>query len=147
LLRGRKPSVFLLILFHFHAPGSGSAFLLRILFRIQDSKISAIPCVRWPEPVFKIKKFGKELTLFNRIHKHSFRGLVADTPTFLRVDSLLPYLPPYPTLFCSNYFHKESTLFEKLVPFHEYGTVSKERVDLDLQKGRIGRYLLQGSFT
>jgi hypothetical protein len=23
----------------------------------------------------------------------------------------------YPTLFCSNYFHKESTLFEKIIPF------------------------------
>jgi hypothetical protein len=23
----------------------------------------------------------------------------------------------YPTLFCSNYFHKESTPFEKAIPF------------------------------
>ncbi len=39
------------------------------------------------EPVFKIKKCGKESTLFNRIHKHSFGGLGADTLTFLRVNS------------------------------------------------------------
>ncbi len=35
----------------------------------------------------KIKKCAKETTLFNRLHKHSFGGLGADTLTFLRVDS------------------------------------------------------------
>ncbi len=44
------------------------------------------------EPVLKIIKCGKESTQevdsFNRIHKHSFRGLGADTSTFLRVDSI-----------------------------------------------------------
>ncbi len=39
------------------------------------------------EPEIKIKKCGKESTLFNRLRKHSFGGLGADIYTdFLRVD-------------------------------------------------------------
>jgi hypothetical protein len=51
------------------------------------------------------KKCGKESTLFNYIHKHSFRGF--------SVHSLVQKSRVYPRLFRSNYFHKESTLFEK----------------------------------
>ncbi len=35
-----------------------------------------------PEPVFKTKKWGKESTLFNRVHKQSLGVLGADTSTF-----------------------------------------------------------------
>ncbi len=101
--------------------------LLRIRFRIQDSQISAnpcgsgstllcffgwLPCGMWPEPVFKIEIFGKESTLFNRNHKHSLRGWGQIHRLFCEST---PYLPLSPTLFCSNYFHKELTLFEKSV--------------------------------
>jgi hypothetical protein len=41
-----------------------------------------------PRACIQNKKCGEESALFNRIHILSFLGLGADTPTFLRVDSL-----------------------------------------------------------
>jgi hypothetical protein len=66
-----------------------------------------------------------ESTPVNRIHKHSLGRLGADTLTFCEsthfvsisrifcMHSLVQKSRVYPPLFRSNYFHKESTLFEK----------------------------------
>ncbi len=113
-----------------------------------------------------------ESTLFNRIHKHSIGGFGADTLTFwgggavgfskgwievsdsLCIAASVCY-EKFLHSFCkrvgsnllffiySNYFQKESTLFEKPVPF-SMNTALYPRKELtlwvDSQKGRLGRY-------
>jgi hypothetical protein len=102
-----------------------------------------------PEPAFKTKKCGKESTLFNSIHKHSFGGLGADT----LYASRLPFLESwgvYPPLVRSNYFQKESTLFERSVPlFMNIALYPRKELTVwvDSQKGRLGRYYYYGNFS
>ncbi len=76
-----------------------------------------------PEPVFKTKNAGKsrinESTLFNRIHKQSFRGLGADTLTCCESTPFLSISRIFCWLTC-KYFHKELTLFEKFVENHTF---------------------------
>ncbi len=72
----------------------------------------------------KKKKYGKESTLFNSIHKHSFGGLGADTLTFREWTPFYPFVQKsrvYPPLFRSNYIsikkRKERKKERKIVYF------------------------------